>query len=43
MVDMPELSLIVIATVIYACQIGILSVAFSLNYITDEIPNFITI
>jgi len=40
MVDMLELSLIVIAIVVYACQIGILSVAFSLNYITDEIPNF---
>lgn len=40
MVDMQELSRVVIAIVVYACQMGILSVAFSLNYITDEIPNF---
>ena len=29
-----------IATTAYACQIGILSVALSLNIITDEIPNY---
>ena len=30
----------VIAMIAYACQIGILSVALSLNIITDEIPNY---
>lgn len=30
----------VIATIAYACQIGVLSVALSLNFITDEIPNY---
>ena len=30
----------VIATIAYACQIGILSVALSLNIIKDEIPNY---
>ncbi len=29
-----------IATIAYACQIGILSVALSLNIITDKIPNY---
>jgi len=40
MVDMVVLPSMVIATLVYGCQLGILSVAFSLNYITDEIPNF---
>ena len=40
MVDALEIQYLVLATAVYACQIGILSVAFSQNYITDEIPNF---
>ncbi len=40
MVDALEMQYLLLATVVYACQIGILSVAFSLNYITDQIPNF---
>ena len=31
---------IIFATIAYACQIGVLSVALSLNIITDEIPNY---
>jgi len=40
MVDALEIQYLMLATAVYACQIGILSIAFSLNYITDEIPNF---
>ena len=40
MVDMAVMPGIVITTLVYGCQLGILSVALSLNYITDEIPNF---
>ena len=31
---------IIFATIAYACQIGVLSVALSLNIITDEVPNY---
>lgn len=40
MVDMAGIPGIVITTLVYGCQLGILSVALSLNYITDDIPNF---
>ena len=40
MVDMAVIPSIVITTLVYGCQLGILSVALSLNYITNEIPNF---
>ncbi len=40
MVDMAVIPGIVITTLVYGCQLSFLSVALSLNYITDEIPNF---
>ncbi len=40
MVDMAVIPSIVITMLVYGCQLGILSVALSLNYITDEIPNY---
>ena len=40
MVDMAVIPGIVITTLVYGCQLGILSVALSLNYITNDVPNF---
>ena len=40
MVDMAVIPGIVITMLVYGCQLCILSVAFSLNYITEDIPNF---
>lgn len=40
MVDMAVIPGIVITTLVYGCQLGILSLALSLNYITDDVPNF---
>lgn len=40
MVDMVAIPGIVITTLVYGCQLSFLSVALSINYITDEIPNF---